>query len=42
LRKAQGFRCNGAAVRDARETKGKRYRKTVPAAGTVCGPEGCC
>ena len=42
LRKAKGFRCNGAAVRDARETKGKRYRKTVPAAGTVCGPEGCC
>ncbi len=42
LRKAKGFRCNGTAVRDARKSKGKRYRKTIPAAGAVCGPEGCC
>ena len=43
LSKAQTFACNGAAVRDPRETKGKRYRKTVaPTDGTCCGPEGCC
>ena len=43
LRKAQTFACNGAAVRDPRETKGKRYRKTVaPTNGACCGPEGCC
>lgn len=42
LSKARGFACNGAAVRDPRETKGKRYRKTVAATQSVCGPEGCC
>ena len=43
LRKARVFACNGAAVRDPRETKGKRYRKTVaPTNGARCGPEGCC
>ena len=42
LSKAQTFACNGAAVRDPRETKGKRYRKTVaPTNGACCGPEGC-
>ena len=42
LSKAQPFACNGAAVRDPRETKGKRYRKTVaPTNGACCGPEGC-
>ena len=42
LRKARGFACGGAAVRDPRETKGKRYRKTVAPTRSVCGPEGCC
>ena len=42
LSKAKGFSCNGAAVRDPRETKGKRYRKTVASTKSVCGPEGCC
>jgi hypothetical protein len=42
LSKARGFACTGAAVRDPRETKGKRYRKTTAAAKSVCGPEGCC
>ncbi|MCI0624441.1 MAG: methyltransferase domain-containing protein [Acidobacteria bacterium] len=42
LEKAHGFACSGAAVRDPRETKGKRYRKTVAATKSVCGPEGCC
>ncbi len=42
LSKAKGFACNGAAVRDPRETKGKRYQKTVAPTKSVCGPEGCC
>lgn len=42
LARAKGFRCQGAAVRDPRETKGKRYRKTIAATQSVCGPEGCC
>lgn len=42
LNQAQGFVCDGAAVRDPRETKGKRYRKTVAPTRSVCGPEGCC
>lgn len=42
LRRARGFACTGAAVRDPRETKGKRYRKTVAATRSLCGPEGCC
>jgi ubiquinone/menaquinone biosynthesis C-methylase UbiE len=42
LNKASGFACSGAALRDPRETKGKRYRKTVAASKSVCGPEGCC
>ncbi len=42
LEKAQGFVCNRAAVRDPRETKGKRYRKTLAPTQSVCGPEGCC
>ena len=42
LKKARGFVCDGAAVRDPRETKGKRYRKTVAPTASVCGPAGCC
>jgi ubiquinone/menaquinone biosynthesis C-methylase UbiE len=42
LKKARGFVCGEAAVRDPRETKGKRYRKTSAATHSVCGPEGCC
>ena len=42
LSKARPFGCKVAAVRDPRETKGKRYRKTVPPTASVCGPEGCC
>ncbi len=42
LEKARGFVCNRAAVRDPRETKGKRYRKTLAPTQSVCGPEGCC
>jgi arsenite methyltransferase len=38
--KAPAFTCKGAAVRDPRETKGKRYRKTL-AGSNGCGP-GCC
>ena len=39
---AKGFGCDANAVRDPRETKGKRYRRTTKARKTVCGPEGCC
>ncbi|MFQ5662841.1 MAG: methyltransferase domain-containing protein [Terriglobia bacterium] len=42
LSKARGFLCPGAALRDPRETKGKRYRKTISPTRSVCGPEGCC
>jgi hypothetical protein len=42
LPRARGFVCTGAACRDPRETKGRRYRKTVPATRSLCGPEGCC
>ncbi len=42
LSKARSFACNGAAVRDPKETKGRRYRKTVAATAGACGPEGCC
>ncbi|MBI3697726.1 MAG: methyltransferase domain-containing protein [Acidobacteria bacterium] len=42
LSKAQAFSCRGVALRDPRETKGKRYRKTIAAKGGPCGPEGCC
>ena len=42
LKKARGFACSGDTVRDPRETKGKRYRKTLAATGSVCGPGGCC
>jgi len=42
LSKSRGFACAGASVRDPRETKGKRYRKTLAATKSVCGPEGCC
>ncbi len=31
LGKAQAFACKGAALRDPRETKGSRYRKTIAA-----------
>lgn len=42
LEKVRGFVCNGAMLRDPRETKGKRYRKTVAATRSLCGPGGCC
>jgi arsenite methyltransferase len=42
LKKARGFACNTADVRDPRQTKGKRYRKTMAPEHNVCGPEGCC
>lgn len=42
LKNARGFACTGDARRDPRESKGRRYRKTVPATSSVCGPEGCC
>jgi len=42
LKKARGFACRAAAVRDPRQTKGRRYRKTIAATSSVCGPEGCC
>lgn len=42
LKKARSFSCRTAALRDPRQTKGKRFRKTVAASRTVCGPEGCC
>ncbi len=42
LSQARGFACTGAAVRDPRETKGKRYVKTTTPTKGVCGPEGCC
>jgi SAM-dependent methyltransferase len=42
LAKARGFACNGDAVRDPRETKGRRYRKSVAPTRAACGPEGCC
>ena len=42
LARAKGFRCQGERVRDPRETKGRRYRKTIAATHSMCGPEGCC
>ena len=40
LEKAQPFACRSAALRDPRETKRARYRKTT--APQPCGGEGCC
>ena len=40
--KARPFACKGIALRDPRETKGKRYRKTIAPTESVCGPGGCC
>ncbi len=42
LDQARPFACQETAIRDPRETKGKRYRKTVAAADSSCGPDGCC
>ena len=42
LARAKGFHCHGLTLRDPRETKGKRYRKTIAPTQTVCGPEACC
>lgn len=42
LQRARGFACKGTSYRDPQETKGRRYRKTITAEHTVCGPEGCC
>ncbi len=41
LEKAQPFQCRKDAIRDPRETKGKRYRKTEVSGNGACGP-GCC
>ena len=41
LEKANPFNCHKAAVRDPRETKGKRYRQTEAGGNGACGP-GCC
>ena len=42
LAKARRFACAGDAVRDPRETKGKRFQKTLAPTRAACGPEGCC
>lgn len=42
LKRAKKFACDTAAVRDPRETKGKRYRKTTQVKKDSCGPEDCC
>jgi len=41
LSKAKPFDCKGAVVRDPRETKGMRYRKTTKTK-SVCMDGGCC
>ena len=35
LARAKGFRCQGTTLRDPRDTKGKRYRKTIAPTQTV-------
>ena len=43
LEKATAFACQGIALRDPKETKGRRYRKTIaPTSEACCGPEGSC
>ena len=43
LSKARPFACNATALRDPKETKGRRYRKTTaPTSDACCGPKGCC
>ena len=43
LEKATAFACKGIALRDPKETKGHRYRKTIaPTSEAFCGPEGSC
>ena len=43
LQKAKSFTCHETALRDPRETKGRRYRKTTPPTSEACcGPEECC
>ncbi|MBI4465064.1 MAG: methyltransferase domain-containing protein, partial [Acidobacteria bacterium] len=43
LEKAKPFACHGSTLRDPKETKGRRYRKTTaPTSEACCGPEGCC
>ncbi len=43
LKKAKPFACKETSLRNPKETKGQRYRKTIdPASEASCGPEGCC
>jgi arsenite methyltransferase len=42
LSKARKFACHGASLRDPRETKGRRYRKTTGPGSGQCGPGNCC
>ena len=42
LDEAEPFDCTRTAPRSPRETKGLEYDVTTEAAGSVCGPEGCC
>ena len=41
IRKARPFACKGLALRDPRETKGRRYQATSLPGNGACGP-GCC
>lgn len=42
LESARPFDCSRTALRDPRETKGAGYAATTEAAGSCCGPDGCC
>ncbi len=43
LKKAKPFACKETSLRNPKETKGQRYRKTTkPTSESSCGPEGCC
>jgi SAM-dependent methyltransferase len=39
---AKPFDCRSSAIRDPRQTKGLHYDVTTEAAGSCCGPDGCC
>ena len=43
LKKAKPFACKETSLRNPKETKGQRYRKTTESTSEACcGPEGCC
>jgi len=42
LAEAAPFDCSRTDIRDPRETKGAEFDLTSSAAGSCCGPEGCC